>query len=208
MPATFELPRLRHVARHALPRLLEATLIPLALFYAAMWLLGVWGALGATLLWSYGAVARRLVRRKPVPAVLVMAAAMMTVRTAIALASGSTFVYFLQPTLGTLAVGAAFLISVPAGRPLAQRLVSDFCPIPDALANHPRVQAFFSRITLLWAFVQVVNATITVWLLMSQPVSVYLMAKTLVSWALSLGTVAACAVWFVRSMRRHGLLPA
>ncbi|MBV8691479.1 MAG: DUF3159 domain-containing protein [Actinobacteria bacterium] len=208
MPATFELPRLRHVARHAWPRLLEATLIPLALFYAAMWMLGLWGALGASLLWSYSAIARRLVRHKPVPGVLVMGAAATTVRTAIAIASGSVFVYFLQPTLSTLVVGAAFLISVPAGKPLAQKLVADFCPMPEALANHPRVQTFFTRITLLWAFVQVVNATITVWLLMSQPVSVYLMAKTLVSWALSLGTVAACTVWFVRSMRRHGLLPA
>jgi hypothetical protein len=208
MPATFELPRIRAVARHALPRVVEATLIPLALFYAAMWLLGLWGALGASLLWSYTAVGRRLVRRKPVPGVLVMGAAATTVRTAIALASGSVFVYFLQPTLSTLVVGAAFLISVPAGKPLAQKLVADFCPMPEALANHPRVQAFFTRITLLWAFVQVVNATITMWLLMSQSVSVYLMAKTLVSWALSLGTVAACAVWFVRSMRRHGLLPA
>lgn len=189
-----------------MPRVVEATLIPLALFYLAMWVLGMWGALGATLLWSYAAVARRLVRRQPVPAVLVMGAAAMTVRTAIALASGSVFMYFLQPTLGTLVVGGAFLLSVPAGKPLAQRLVADFCPIPDALANHPRVRAYFTRITLLWAFVQLVNAAITVWLLMSQPVSVYLMAKTLVSWILSLGTVTACAVWFLRSMRRHGVL--
>ena len=156
----------------------------------------------------YAAVARRLVRRQPVPAVLVMGAAAMTVRTAIALASGSVFVYFLQPTLGTVTVGAAFLLSVAAGKPLAQRLVADFCPIPDALAAHPRVRTFFTRITLLWAFVQMANAAITVWLLMSQPVGVYLMAKTLVSWILSLGTVAACAVWFLRSMRRHGVLAA
>jgi hypothetical protein len=208
MPATFELPRLRHVVRHAMPRVVEATLIPLALFYLAMWMLGMWGALAATLLWSYTAVARRLVRRKPVPAVLVMGAAAMTVRTAIALASGSVFMYFLQPTLGTLTVGAAFLISVPAGKPLAQRLVADFCPIPDALAHHPRVRAFFTRITLLWAFVQMANAAITVWLLTSQSVSVYLMAKTLVSWTLTLGTIATCSVWFLRSMRQHGILAA
>jgi hypothetical protein len=208
MPATFELPRLRHVVRHAMPRVVEATLIPLALFYLTMWLLGMWGALAASLLWSYSAVGRRLVRRQPVPAVLVMGAAAMTVRTAIALASGSVFVYFLQPTLGTVTVGAAFLLSVAAGKPLAQRLVADFCPIPDALANHPRVRTFFTRITLLWAFVQMANAAITVWLLMSQPVGVYLMAKTVVSWMLTLGTITACSVWFLRSMRRHGLLPA
>jgi hypothetical protein len=39
-------------------------------------------------------------------------------------------------------------------------------------------------------------------------VGVYLMAKTVVSWMLTLGTITACSVWFLRSMRRHGLLPA
>ena len=39
---------------------MEATFIPLVLFYAFLWTAGVWGALVAALVWSYGALARRL----------------------------------------------------------------------------------------------------------------------------------------------------
>jgi hypothetical protein len=207
MHVTFELPRLRQMARNALPQLLEATIVPLILFYLAMWLMGVWAALGVSLVWSYTAVLRRVVTRRRVPGVLVIGASALTVRTIIAMASGSTFVYFLQPTLGTVTVAGAFLLSVPAGRPLAQRLVADFCPMPKALAEHPRVRAFFVRVTFLWAFAQLANAAITVWLLMSQPVGVYVMAKTLVSWTLSGSVVVFSTLWFLRSMRQHGLLP-
>ena len=45
----FEVPRLRALARHSLPHLLEATIAPLALFYLSLWLIGVWGALGVTI---------------------------------------------------------------------------------------------------------------------------------------------------------------
>ena len=46
---------------------------------------------------------------------------LLTVRTVIANASGSVFIYLLQLTLDESAVAGAFLLSVPAGRPLAER---------------------------------------------------------------------------------------
>ena len=89
------------MARHALPNLVEASLIPLAVFYGALSLIGVWGALLAALGWSYAAIVRRLVTRKPLPGLLLLGAAGLTARTAVAALSGSVFVYFLQPTLTT-----------------------------------------------------------------------------------------------------------
>jgi len=38
MQATFEIPRLRTLARHAVPYLVEATFVPLAIFYVSLWL--------------------------------------------------------------------------------------------------------------------------------------------------------------------------
>src|SRR4051812_48593050 len=101
-PITFQIPSLRALARHALPHLAEATIVPLVLFYLSMWLLGIWGALGVGLLWSYGAILRRVVTGRRVPGILVLGALAMTARTLIAVASGSVFIYFLQPTLGTV----------------------------------------------------------------------------------------------------------
>lgn len=204
-PNTFEIPRLRALARHALPHLFEATFVPLVVFYVAMWTLGVWGALAAALCWSYGALLRRLVTRRPIPGILAIGAMLMTVRTVIAIASGSVFIYFLQPTFGTVAVAGAFLLSVPAGRPLAERLATDFLPISPEVLARPYMRRFFTRITLLWAFVHLTNAAVTVWLLVSQPIGTYVVAKTFVSLAASGTAIALSTFWFVRSMRRHGV---
>src|SRR4051812_40355204 len=91
------MPCLRRLVRHAAPRLLEATIVPLVLFYASLWLIGLGAALVAALAWCYGALAWRLLTGRRVTGVLVLGAAGLTVRTILAVASGSAFVYFLQP---------------------------------------------------------------------------------------------------------------
>jgi hypothetical protein len=196
------------MARHAVPHVIEATLVPLAIFYLTLWVVGVWGALVAALAWSYGAIVRRLVIRRRVPGILVIGAMALTARTIVAFASGSVYLYFLQPTLGTMAVSAAFLLSVPAGRPLAERLAADFCALPESLLANPAVRRFFMRISLLWALTNMVNAVVTLWLLVHHDVAVFLVAKTVVSWTLTGSAIVVSTVWFKRSMRRHGVLRA
>jgi intracellular septation protein A len=189
------------LARHALPRVIESTIIPVGLFYVFLRVAGVWGAVIAGLGWSYAAIARRLLRGDRVPGLLVLAALGMTVRTAIAAASGSVFLYFLQPSLVTVVVAGAFLLSVPAGKPLAGRLAHDFCPLPASLMDRPAIKQVFVRITLLWAFVNLVNATVTIWLLLTTPVAVYVAAKTLVSLAVTAAGIAVSVLWFKRATR-------
>jgi hypothetical protein len=200
-----EIPRLRALARHALPNLVEASLVPLLVFYGALWLVGVWGGLLAALAWSYAAIVRRLVTRTPVPGLLVLGAAGLTARTAIAALSGSVFVYFLQPTLTTVLIAGVFLLSVPAGRPIAQRLAGDFCPLPDTFVGSPPVRRFFARITVLWAFVQLTNAALSLWLLVTQPVATYVVARATSSWLLTGAAILLSTLYFKRSMRRHGI---
>jgi hypothetical protein len=201
----FEIPRFRAFARHAVPHLVEATFLPLVLFYVAIWTVGVWGALGAALVWSYGALLRRAVTRRRIPGVLAIGTMLLTVRTVISIASGSVFIYFLQPTLGTVAVAGAFLLSVPAGRPLAERLAADFLPIPPELLARPYMRRFFVRISLLWALVNLSNAAVTLWLLVSQPLSTFVVAKTFVSLIATGSAIALSTLWFRRSMRRNGV---
>jgi hypothetical protein len=141
-----------------------------------------------------------------VPGILLLASVTLTARTVVAMASGSVVVYFLQPTLGTALVAGAFLLSVPLRRPLAERLARDFCPIPSGVLAHAPVRRFFLQISLLWAFTQLANATVTLWLLLSQSLATFLVAKTLVSWGLTGGAILVSTLWFRRSMRRHGVL--
>jgi hypothetical protein len=197
---------LRSLAQHAISPLLEGVLVPLGLFYLFLWVAGIWGAIAVALTWSWGAVAYRVARHQRVPGILMLGALGMTVRTVLAVSTQSVFFYFLQPTLGTVAVAGAFLLSVPAGRPLAAKLAEDFLPMPDAFRAHPAVRRYFLRITLLWALVQLANAALAFWLLVSQPVPVFLAAKTAGTVVLTAAAVGVSAYAFFRSMRRHGLL--
>lgn len=204
--ASFEIPRLTTLARHAAPHVIEGSLVPMALFVVMLRVVGVWGAVLAGAGWAYAAIAWRLVTRTRVPGLLVLGALTLTARTVLAVASGSVVVYFLQPTLGTALVAGAFLLSVPLGRPLAERLARDLCPIPPGVLAHAHVRRFFLRVSLLWAFTQFVNAAVTLWLLLSQSLGTFIVARAAVSWALTGGAILVSIAWFRHSMTRHGLL--
>jgi hypothetical protein len=204
----FDIPDLRTILRHAAPRLIEGTLIPVVLLMITLRTLGTHGAMLAGLVWVYTALGVRLVLRRPIPGILLLGAATLTARTVIALLSGSLVVYFLQPSLGTALVATAFLISVPLNRPLAAKLATDFCPLPDDMRTNAHVRRFFRQISLLWAFTQACNATITIWLLLSQSVSTFVVARVAVSWIMMISAITLSTLWFRRSMARHGITVA
>src|SRR6266536_3394286 len=190
-------PRMAALARHAAPHILEATLIPLGLFYGGLHLLGLWGALLAALIWSYTSLLRRLVTRRRVPGMLVLGIVGLTARTGLALVTGSAFLYFLQPMLGTGLIASVFIGSVLLGRPLALRLAVDFLPLPEALLANDLVRRFFQRISLLWAAVFLVNAGLSMWLLVSQSLATFLWTRTVASLVLTGGAVAV-STWAFR----------
>ncbi len=208
MSAHFEFPRLGTLARHALPNVIEGSLIPVGLFLLMLHLLGLWGAMLVGLGWSYTAVLRRVLTHKPVPGILILGAVTLTARSVLAFATGSSFVYFLQPTLGTALVATAFLLSVPLGRPLAQRLATDFCPIPPHVMANAHVRRFFLQISLLWALTGFLNATLALWLQVSQSVGTFVLVKSLSSAGLTIIAIVVSVVWFRWSMTRHGVLRA
>jgi hypothetical protein len=201
-----EIPDLRTVLRHAAPRFIEGTVIPLVLFLVGLRVVGVWGAMAAGLVWVYAAIAVRLVRRRAVPGILMLGALTITARTVIALAAHSVVVYFLQPSLATMFVAGAFLLSVPLDRPLAGRLARDFCPLPDEVHTNLHVRRFFRRVSLLWAFAQTCNAAITIWLLFSQSLGTFVVLRSVVSAGVTIAAIVASVLWFKRSMARHGII--
>jgi hypothetical protein len=204
----FEMPRLTILLRHALPKFVEGVIAPVAVFYLALMALGLHGALIAAVSWVYLGVLWRLVRRRPVPGTLLLAAIGVTARAAVSAATGSVVLYFLQPTLGTVVVSAAFLASVPLRRPLAQKLAVDMVPLPDAFLAHERVRQFFLRISLLWSMVLLANAAITLWLLLSQSIGVFLWVRTGVVAALGAAAIAVSVLGFRRLLRHVNAEPA
>jgi hypothetical protein len=156
------LPRLTALARQAAPKLLEAVVAPLAVFYLAMVVLGFKWALALTVAWVYLGVIWRLIRRVKVPATMYLAAFAITVRAAVAFWTGTWMWFFIQPEMGTICISFAFLASVRLNRPLVQKLTLDYIHLPSAVLKHERVRRFFARITLLWAFVLLMNSTLSI----------------------------------------------
>ncbi len=199
------LPSPRSTLQHACPVVLEAVLGPLALFYVVLVLTGFRGALVAALAWSYLALARRVRRGERISTMLLLGTALLTARTAVSFITGSAIVYFAQP-MATAVVAACVLIgSAALGRPLTQRFVHDFCPIDPELLARPRVRQFFVRISLLWATVLMVNAGITLWLLLSSSLRTFVLERTAATWGLTALAIFLSITWFVASMRKDGI---
>jgi intracellular septation protein A len=197
---------LRAVARRLGPQLVEATLIPSVLFFTCAVAFGVWVAFVVALAWSYAAVIRRLVSRRAVPALLVLSTVGLSVRTAVALGSGSTFVYFAQPVVGTTVLGLVFLGSALAGRPLIARFAQDFCSLDDAISCRPGVVGLYHRLTYLWAAVNFLAAATTFALLLALPVTAFVALRPVAMWAITATGIVMTVRAAVRAAHRECLL--
>jgi len=199
----------RAVGKRLVPALIEATLIPTAVFYALLASTGelMWAIFGV-LIWSYTAAGRRILTGRQVPGLLVLVCLGVTIRTAIFLFSGNTFVYFAQPVLATTATAAVFGGSVLFGRPLIGRFAEDFCPLTAEVRSRPAISQLFRRLTLLWAAVNLASAAVSLLLLVTVPVPVFVGARTMTAWVLT-STGVIVTVWeSVRVARKEGLATA
>jgi hypothetical protein len=144
---------LKTVARRSVPHLVEATIVPAVLFYVCMLVWGLFPAFIAAATWSYGAIIWRIVTRRPISSLLFLSTGTLTLRTIIAIASGSSFIYFLQPIMGTIVMAGVFFGSILFGQPLIGRLAGDFWPLTPEVKAHPAVMRLFRSLTILWACV-------------------------------------------------------
>jgi intracellular septation protein A len=189
---------LRAIARHAAPNIILSTVVPTSLFYVGWYTQGRSMAFVLALSGALTVVAWRSVRRQRVPAMLILTTMLLVMRTAVGLMTGSTKVYFVQPIITTVLVGTLFLVSVAAGRPLIKRLAGDFLPLPKEVEDHSDVRAHFRKLSLLWAGIYFMNATVTLLLLMNLPVTTFVATKTVACLAI---TWCGIFLTFTSSMR-------
>ncbi|HWS47500.1 MAG TPA: VC0807 family protein [Acidimicrobiia bacterium] len=192
------------VGRRSLGSVIEATVVPAVLFYVFFVTVGPTSAMLAALAWSYGAVFRRLVTRRRISGVLVLAVVGLTVRTIIGLAAG-TFVYFMQPIATTVALALVFSGSLLVGRPVVARLASDFCPLQSDVAARPAVAGLFRGLTKLWAGVHLVSAAIMFALLITVSTATFVALKSVVSLVITTAAIGATVTWSIRTARAEQL---
>jgi hypothetical protein len=196
------------VTRRMVPYLIEATLIPTALFYTFFITLGLMWAVLAALGWTLSALLRRMLTGQRVPGLLVLAMIGISVRTTIFLFNENHFVYFFQPIMRTMATGVFLALSVAIGRPLIARFAADFCPLDPDVECRPAVQGLFRRLTFLWAGVNGVAAAVTLTLLLTLPVGLFVGTATVSAWIITSAGVVLTVSDSVRTARAEGLSTA
>jgi len=200
-------PCLRSVLRRVGLNLLVACLIPGVLFYVMFVAFGVWPAIIAGLCWAYGAIAFRALTGRRTSGMLLLTAGVLTVRTIIALAAQSTFIYFLQPVLTDLMIGTAFLLSALTVRPVVARLAGDFYPLTAELHARPGIRRLFRRLTLLWAVALLSKAVVVFILLQTQPLATFVLAKSIVVPVTNITCIGLTVLVATAVARHEGLLP-
>lgn len=203
-PAT---PSIGSILRRLGTNLLVACVVPAVVFTSLMLGLGITSALLGTLCWSYSALAWQVCKGRRLSGLLVVTSSVLTLRTLVALASGDTFLYFLQPVATDALIGLAFFTSLLTARPVVARLAGDFYPLTPEVAGRQRVIRLFRRLTLLWATVCTIKATITFWLLETQSVETFVVVKNAIVLSINIATIAVTVGGALLVARREGLLP-
>jgi hypothetical protein len=195
----------RAIALYAGRTVLFASVLPMAVFYLVLTVAGLSAAVAVTVSWYYAGLLVRVGRRRPLMGAVCLGAGLMTVRAVVTFWTGSAFLYFLQPVAGTVATATAFAVTALAGRPLLERLMHDFVPLPGPLADRLRANRFFGYTSVIWTLVYLVNAAGTVWLLTNASLGGFLVLKTVLSPVLTGSAVVVSYLLFRWLMRREGV---
>ena len=201
-------PRLRVIVQHLAMSLLWANVVPGVLFFCCMKTSSVWTALVVALVWCYGAMAWRVSSRRRTSGLLWLTTVGLTIKTALTVATGSTFLYFVQPAVNDAGIGLLFMISLATARPVVARLAADFYPMTEDVARRPRVQQLFWRLTLVWAVICLIKAVATILLLDSTSLMTFVEIKTVLTPAIATIGAAMTVAIAVRVARHEGLLHA
>ena len=186
--------------------LVTAVIVPTALFAVTLVIFNITVAVLVALAWMAGAMWWRRSAQRPISGLLVLGLAIMTIKTGITLATGNTFIYFVQPVFVDLVVSVVFLGSLWSARPIVARLAPDFFPMDAGIAARPAIRGLFRRLTLLWGLVILVKGVVTMWLLTSLSTVDFVLIKGGAILTLTLLATATTVTWSVLVARREGLL--
>jgi hypothetical protein len=194
----------RPTVLRALRLFLETVVVPTALLAVLLPTAGLVVGLAAALGWCYLVVSVRWLRGRQMPGTMLLAVSMFSGKAALALASGSAFVYLLQPALGSGLMALLFLGSAAIGRPVTLRLARDFIHLPHHLVERRSVRRVFVTVALMWGVSRLVDAGMSLAFL-HWSVDAGMLSRGVLSPALTVLTVAVCTLWGWRAMRRAGV---
>jgi hypothetical protein len=185
--------------------LTESIGLPAAAYLAAARLDGRDAGLIAGLAAIWLTVIARKAVTGSVPGLLVISAAVLTVQTAVVLATGELWLFLLQFPLANLCMCVLFARTASGPRPLIAQLAAEVVALRQPATHHPGLHRFFQAATWLWAGIFLLLTAGLAVLMVTEPTSLFLTLSTVATIALVVARTAVRALWFRLVLRKLGL---
>jgi hypothetical protein len=205
MAEHLELPRPLRLLRVIGWSLTESLGLPVAAFTLAAWL----GGRNAGLLAGLGAVWITIVVRKlasgSVPGLLAISALVLSIQTAVVLATGNLWIFLVHFPLANLCLCILFARTARGPKPLCAQLAAEMIALRQPASHYPGLHRFFQGATWLWAGVFLLLAACLAALLATEPTATFLLLCTVATITLIGAGIGASVLWFRSVLRRLGL---
>src|SRR6201995_1408655 len=157
----------------------------------------------AAIMWLV-AVVRKVVTGT-VPGLVTISALVMTVQAAVVVSTGNVFFFLLQFPLANLVMCVLFARTAPTRQPLIARLAAEVVALRQPSTHYPALHRFFQGATWLWGglfFLTTVGLSV---MMMTEPLTLFLVLYTAVTVGGVVVGAGLCAVWFRHVIRKPGL---
>ncbi len=205
MAGYLEVPRPLRLILTAGWNLTESVGLPVAAYALAAWLAGRDAGLVAGLAAIWLTAIIRKVATGSVPSLLTISAVVLTLQTAVVLATGELWLFLLQFPLANLCMCVLFARTARGPNPLVARLAAEVVALRQPAAHHPGLHRFFQGATWLWAGIFLLLAAGLAVLMVTEPAKAFLTLSTAATIALVAAGTGASTLWFLSVLRRFGL---
>jgi len=205
MAADLEVPRPLRLLLTAGWSLTESVGLPVAAYALAAWLDGRDAGLlaGLAAIWLTAVI--RKVATGSVPSLLMISAVVLTVQTAVLLATGELWLFLLQFPLADLCMCVLFARTASGPDPIVARLAAEVVALRQPATRHPGLHRFFQRATWLWAGIFLLLAVVLAVLMVTEPAGIFVMLSTVATATLVVAGTGASTLWFLQVLHRLGL---
>src|SRR5215467_13215562 len=200
-----ELPRPLRLLRTALWSLTESAGLPLGAAALGAWLYGRDVGLLAALIATWLTALIRKIATGSVPSLLTISAVVLSLQTAMVLATGEIWLYLLQFPVANLVMCVLFARTARGPSPLVARLAAEVVALRQPSSHHPGLHRFFQGATWLWAGIFFLLTAGLAVLMVTEPTALFVTLSSALTLALVVAGVAVSALWFRSVLRRFGI---
>ena len=204
MPDHLEFPRPLRLLGTVSWSLIESAGLPIGALAVGAWLYGRDAGLLAGLVATWLTALIRKIATGSVPSLLTITALVLTMQTAMVLATGQLWIYLLQFPAANLVMCVLFARTALGPHPLVARLAAEVVALRHP-ANHPGLHRFFQGATWLWAGIFLLLTAGLGILMVTEPLKVFVALSTIVTVGLTAAGIGVSTLWFWSVLRRFGL---